>query len=107
MHDIGKRIKSRRLELGMTQQELAEKLGYKSRSTVNKVEEGVNDLTQTSVVNYARALNTTPAYLMGWEEEESIRLYKMLPSDDKAAVDGMIKRLLAYQKGLSHDDRED
>lgn len=107
MHDIGKRIKSRRLELGMTQQELAEKLGYKSRSTINKVEEGVNDLTQTSVVNYARALNTTPAYLMGWEEEESIRLYKMLSSDDKAAVDGMIKRLLAYQKGLSHDDRED
>lgn len=96
MYGIGSRIKSRRQELGMTQQELATKLGYKSRSTINKVEEGVNDLTQTAVVKYAKALNTTPAYLMGWEEEESISLYRQLPAGDKQAVDDMIKRLAAY-----------
>lgn len=37
---IGERIKARRLELGLTQEELAKKMGYTSRSTVNKVELG-------------------------------------------------------------------
>ena len=71
MH-IGDRIKKRREQLGMTQEELAQKMGYASRSTVNKVEKGVNDITQTTIVNYAKALGTTPAYLMGWEDTEII-----------------------------------
>lgn len=35
---IGNLIKQRRLELGMTQEELAHKLGYKSKSSINKEE---------------------------------------------------------------------
>ena len=65
--EIGKRIKERRESLGMTQDELAKKLGYTSRSTVNKVEKGIHDVSQSNVVKYANALDTTPAYLMGWE----------------------------------------
>lgn len=67
MTHIGKKIKKRREELGLTQEELAHKLGYKSKSTVNKIEMGINDITQTRVVAFAKALNTTPAYLMDWE----------------------------------------
>lgn len=37
---IGERIKFRREELGMSQEELAHKIGYKSRSAVNKIETG-------------------------------------------------------------------
>lgn len=107
MYGIGSRIKARRQELGMTQQELANKLGYKSRSTINKVEEGINDLAQTAVVKYAKALNTTPAYLMGWEEEESVKLYRSLSFENKEAVDAMIRRLAAYQEGLKNDSRKD
>ncbi len=110
MYGIGSRIKSRRQELGMTQQELATKLGYKSRSTINKVEEGINDLTQTAVVKYAKVLNTTPAYLMGWEEEESVQLYRALSFENKEAVDAMIRRLAKYQKemrGMLNDSRSD
>ena len=36
MPDIGKRIKEKRIELGITQEELAAKLGYKSKTTVTK-----------------------------------------------------------------------
>ena len=66
--NIGDRIRIRREELGLSQDELAKRMGYTSRSTINKVEKGINDVTQTNVVKYAKALDTTVAYLMGWEE---------------------------------------
>lgn len=70
MTTIGKMIKQRREALGFTQQELADKLGYKSRSAINKIETGVNDITQSKIVKFAEVLETTPAYLMGWAEEK-------------------------------------
>ena len=66
---LGARIKQRREELGLSQEELAKKIGYKSRSTINKIEMGINDITQTKILAFANALQTTPAYLMGWETE--------------------------------------
>lgn len=62
------RIKARREELGLSQDELAKKLGYKSRSTINKIELGINDVTQSKIVAFANALETTPSYLMGWND---------------------------------------
>lgn len=70
MTNIGVYIKERREALGMSQDELAEKMGYKSRSTIAKIEKGVNDVTQTNIVKFAEVLRTTPAYLMGWEKTE-------------------------------------
>ena len=67
---IGNRIKSRRVELGMSQEELATKLGYKHKSSINKIETGVHNLTQSKIAQIAEALNTTPSYIMGWDEEE-------------------------------------
>ena len=43
---LGDRIRLRREELRMSQEELATRLGYKSRSTIAKIESGENDLTQ-------------------------------------------------------------
>ena len=62
------RIRIRREALGMSQQDLAYKLGYKSRSAINKIESGLRDINQSKISDFASALNTTPAYLMGWEE---------------------------------------
>lgn len=69
---IGERIAIRRKQLGLTQEELAKKLGYKSKSTINKVELGINDLSQSKVKLYADALNVSPAYLMGWEDSNPL-----------------------------------
>lgn len=66
---IGDRIKQRRMELGMSQEELAHKLGYKSRSSVNKIELGGQNLTQKKIKKIADALDTTPEYIMGWDEQ--------------------------------------
>lgn len=68
---IGGMIRKRREELELTQEELATKLGYKSKSTINKIEMGVNDITQSKIIAFAKALKTTPSYLMGWEEPET------------------------------------
>lgn len=65
---IGDRIKSRREELGWTQEELAMKMGYKSKSTINKVEMGKVDVSQKKIPQYAKVLMTTEKYLMGWDE---------------------------------------
>ena len=70
MTEIGKNIMRRRKEIGLTQEELALKLGYKSKSTINKIELGINDLPQSKVIKFAEALQTTPSYLMGWDKEE-------------------------------------
>lgn len=69
MADIGKRIKEKREQQGITQEELASRLGYKNKSSIAKIETGANDIVQSKVVEFAKALNTTVAFLMGWSDE--------------------------------------
>lgn len=61
----------------MSQDELARLLGYKSRSSINKIELDQRNLTQSKIKAIAEALNTTPSYIMGWEEEKK---RKAIPS---------------------------
>lgn len=78
MLEIGDRIRIRREELKMSQDELAKRLGYKSRSSVNKIEANSRNLTQSKIKAIADALDTTPSYIMGWDElDESIDLEKL------------------------------
>ena len=69
---LGNRIRKRRLELNLTQEELAKRVGYTSRSSINKIEIGKNFLTQPKIITFAEALNTTPSYLMGWDDPSNI-----------------------------------
>ena len=69
MSTIGSRIRNRREELGLSQEELGKRLGYKSRSSINKIELDQRNLTQSKIKAIADALGTTPAYIMGWEEQ--------------------------------------
>ena len=66
---IGDRIKTRREELNMSQEELALKSGYKSRSSINKIEMDGRGLPQSKIKAIADALGTTPSYIMGWADE--------------------------------------
>ena len=65
MLELHENIRARRVALNMTQQELAKKLGYKSTSTIAKIESGENDIPQAKIAAFAAALDTTPAELMG------------------------------------------
>lgn len=66
--DIGERIKQRREYLEMSQEELALKVGYKSRSSINKIEKDGRGLPQKKIKAIADALSTTPVFLMGWDD---------------------------------------
>lgn len=70
--NICDRIKQLRENLGMSQEELAEKIGYKSRSSINKIEMGLSDLPLSKVSKFAEVLKTTPGYIMGWGKDEEI-----------------------------------
>ena len=64
-------IKKRRTELNISQQELAELVGYKGKSMISQVENGSVDLPESMIVKFADALKCSPHYLMGWDEVES------------------------------------
>lgn len=61
-------IRQLREQLGLSQDELAKRLGYKSRSTIAKIESGSNDIPQSKIAAFAAALETTPARLLGLEQ---------------------------------------
>lgn len=63
------RIKDLRKKRKISQEELAKMTGYTDRSSIAKIEKGKVDLSETKIQLFATALNTTPAYLMGWKDE--------------------------------------
>jgi transcriptional regulator with XRE-family HTH domain len=98
-----------RKRLGMTQEELAKKMGYKSKSTINKIELGINDIPQSKIVQFAEVLGTTPAHLMGWNDDEDsspeepklsegekmlLDLFRQVPEDKQELVLQMISLAL-------------
>lgn len=68
MLELYENIKKRRLELGMTQTELAQKTSYSDKSMIAKIEKGLIDLPQSKIVAFARALEVKPGELMGWDD---------------------------------------
>lgn len=67
--EIGNKIKQRRLDLGLSADDLAEKIG-KSRATVYRYENGdIENMPTTVLEPIAQALKTTPAALMGWDDD--------------------------------------
>lgn len=108
MIELYSNIKKRRLALGLTQQSLAELLGYADKSMIAKIEKGVVDLPQSKIVDFSIALKTTPAWLMGWEEDqpdqkaelidEAIEEYMKLSDEGKKKASAFIRFLLSQKE---------
>lgn len=84
---IGDRIAERRKQLGMTQDELAKRMGYKSKAAISKIETNVNDITQSTVVKFAEVLDTSINYLMGWDYESKSNSAPILSSDESQLIE--------------------
>lgn len=104
--NIGQRIKQRREELKISQEELAKKVGYKSRSSINKIEVDGRGLPQSKIMLIAEALNTTPAYLMGWEDDKP-RLTVKDERDIAKDLDNIMKKLASGEAGPAAYDGEE
>ena len=59
---IGQRIKYLRTQKGLTQDELAKRMGYTSRSTINKIEKGLVDIPFTKIQEFANIFNVLPQF---------------------------------------------
>ena len=101
--DLATRVKTRREQLGLTQDELAKRMGYKSRVSINKIENG-RPVSQKIIVRLAEALGTTPPYLMGWTndvEEESIVAKPTTKQDD--GLTESQRKLIEFAKTVPED----
>lgn len=104
---IGKKIKQRRIELGMTQQELADKMGYTNRSSICAIETGrESNLTSERIGEFAKVLKLEPIELIGDklpdiiirpDEMELIIRYRSTDVQTRE----MINRLLAYGEKMN------
>ena len=90
--DTHENIKALRKQLGLSQEELAIKVGYTDRSSVAKIEAGLVDLTQSKIAAFAAALGVSPAQLMG--------VGNVKPAIDPPALDNILPMPKTYKVPL-------
>ena len=106
MASIGDRIKGRREALNLSQDDLAQKVGYKSRSSINKIELGKTDISQSKIQDFADSLETTPAYLMGWDDGKCFQSI-IIKEKTKETIKETYERLLEYISILNNLGEEE
>lgn len=99
--NIGERIKLRREELNISQEELAMKAGYKSRSSINKIEKDGRGLPQDKIQIIANILDVTPSYLMGWENEPTLLDRIIYLCEEKNITRNKMERDIGISNGAS------
>ena len=109
------RIKTERIKLGLSQSELAQKVGYHGKSAISKVERGERDISESMLMKYAQALNVSPQYLLLGEEAsisqqtpaiaeddgrvgEFIDLFTKLSQEQQSLIIAQIKGILSNQE---------
>jgi len=90
MQDLYKNIKEKRLELNMTQTDLAQKAGYADKSMIAKIEKGSIDLPLSKIALFADIFDTSLGELIGVEIV-----------DGKKHADATIKRIATYAEKLN------
>ena len=93
---IGKKLKERRLQLNMTQDELAQKMGYKSRSTINKIEMDRHDVSRAKLIKLSAILDVDPTYFIDDIQHddrhgEIMKYAKLLSELDKDKLDNVMQ----------------
>ena len=99
LSQMGNRIRVRREEIGMTQEELATKVGYKSRTSINKIELGKTDIGQMIIISIAEALNVPTRFItdanISISDQPFVRKLEISPEAQKIAK--------AYDKATSKE----
>ena len=98
---VAERIKERRIQLGLSQTDLANKIGNKDRSTICQLENSGDNISMKNIVRIATALNVTPQYLLGWEDDGAptvIRKVKPTEEVDEKKVNRALAYLEMFEK---------
>lgn len=103
MNTIGCRMRSKRNELNMTLEEVAKAVGI-TRQTIQRYESGViSNIPPENIELIARALNTTPSYLMGWDNPCATRERKISTSN---LISAQVKEVIetVHKKGTGTEN---
>lgn len=98
---VADKIRSRRIELGLTQLDVAKRLGLTTKAAVSKIENKGDKIKLSTVEKYADVLDCTPAYLMGWDNETTDRvkrftdLYSQLDEEHQDIIDSILASYLS------------
>lgn len=106
MNGLGDLIKQKREELGLSQEELARILGYKHKSSINKIELGLADVPRPKMPAFAKALGMNVIDFSGWSDERA-RLSFSYCMEQQMVIQGY--NLLYSTEGdiiLTHDGAE-
>ena len=104
---IGQRIKQKRIEAGLSVEEMAKKLN-KNRATIYRYEsDEIENLPISILSPLATALNTTPAYLMGWSDELETHKNNMIRFAEKHNRDFFEKQLLNSFDKLNDEGKKE
>ena len=106
MANVGKNIAAARRRAGITQEELASRVGYKTKSAINKIELGVRDLPQKKIAAFADALGVTPGHLMGWDEKPAEDLQSMGALAAEAIMDPAALEVMQKYLAMDESDRQ-
>lgn len=106
MSHMGDRIRIRREELNMSQDELAKRLGYKSRSSITKIEKDGRDVPKRKIDEIAKVLMTTPAYIMGWDNNTGKNSAVLEKKHIEMIRDKDLNELFDYLKGMDKEKRK-
>ena len=101
---VGANIKKRRFELRMSQQELADAMGYSTRSTIAKIESGENDVSQKKLQKFAAALDTTVEALVSGYATPSPVAMAETASDGKPRARGAVIILAGGKAGQNRQN---
>lgn len=83
---MGKRIRARREQIGMTQDELAARLGFKGKGSISRIESGENEIKSSMIPKLADILETSVAHLMGWQDAEKEKSTDIFSLDDNGLI---------------------
>lgn len=84
---FGENLKKLRTSRGMSQEELATKLGYTNRSSINKIELGINDMPRSKIEEAAKVLNVSPLELFKNEPLEENTVLEEIVDDRLKALE--------------------
>lgn len=84
---VADRIRDKRKEMGLSQDDLARMMGYKDKTSISKIENSGNDISMKKIDKIAKVLDTTPEILMGWEKEEQYERIRKYASHFSKALD--------------------
>ena len=83
---IGENIRRLRLQRGLSQEELAALIGYSSKSTINKIEQGTRGISHNKITKFAEILGTTPSELIGWNNNANAKKSPMTQDEQQQFI---------------------